>query len=607
MKNGTGSSALRAYLAQQVPETMLPSAFVELEQLPRTLNGKIDRKALPTLESLNREVEKDGVQLSPIEQIVAGIWSDVLRLPAVGRQGNFFNLGGHSLLVTQVLARVREHLKVELPVRSLFEAPTVEQFARLLEEQLSRGGQSELTSIARVSREGELPLSYAQQRMWFFEQLAQGTSAFNMAAGVRLQGSLNVAALEQTFSEIMRRHEGLRAVFPAVNGEPRQVIQPPRRFQLPLTDLSHLPAAEREVQAARLAQEETLRKFDLERGPLVRPTLLKLSEQEHILFCALSHIIADDQSFEVVISEMSQLYSAQMQGDPSPLSELSVQYVDYAAWQRQWLQGEELERRLTYWRRQLADAPERLNLPHQRIRPKVQTFKGARHFTQITADQLQALRDLSQREGMTLFMTMLSGFVLLLKLYTGEDDIVVGTPYANRERPEVEKLIGILVNTIILRVNLVDVETSKDVMTRVREVCLDANAYQVPPELLREDMLRRGEDRDRLFDVWFQLDRLRQEEFNMKGLTVTSYRESTEATRFELSLCLGEMEEKIVGAFEYDENMFTTKTTSQMLDDYLQLLALMAADLEKPIATISLTRTDELEQLSSSFAASLEV
>src|SRR5688572_4114568 len=211
MKNGTGSSALRTYLAQQVPETMLPSAFVELEQLPRTLNGKIDRKALPTLESLNREVEKDGVQLSPIEQIVAGIWCEVLRVERIGQQGNFFNLGGHSLLVTQVLARVREHLKVELPVRSLFEAPTVEEFARLLEEQLSRGGQSEPRSIARVSREGELPLSYAQHRMWFFEQLSQGTSAFNMAAGVRLQGSLNVAALEQTFGEIMRRHEGLRA------------------------------------------------------------------------------------------------------------------------------------------------------------------------------------------------------------------------------------------------------------------------------------------------------------------------------------------------------------------------------------------------------------
>jgi non-ribosomal peptide synthetase component F len=286
---------------------------------------------------------------------------------------------------------------------------------------------------------------------------------------------------------------------------------------------------------------------------------------------------------------------------------LSVQYVDYAAWQRQWLQGEELERRLAYWRRQLADAPEKLNLPQRRLRPKVQAFGGARHVTQIPAEQTRALRELSQREGMTLFMTMLSAFVLLLKLYTGETDVAIGSAYGNRERADVEKLIGILVNTIVLRVNLSDAETIKDVMTRVREVCLDANAYQVPPELLKEDMLKRGEQRERLFDVWFQLDRLNQEEFQMTGLTATSYREAKEATRFELSLCIGESEEQLRGAFEYDESMFTAKTTGRMLEDYHELLALMVAEPEKRISGISLTRTDELEELSSSFVASLEV
>jgi hypothetical protein len=321
----------------------------------------------------------------------------------------------------------------------------------------------------------------------------------------------------------------------------------------------------------------------------------------------LCHIIGDGQSFEVVIAEMSQLYTTFVQGTQSALPELSVQYVDYAAWQRQWLQGEELERRLAYWRRQLADAPEKLNLPQRRLRPKVQAFGGARHVTQISADQTRALRELSQREGMTLFMTMLSAFVLLLKLYTGEVDIAIGSAYANRERAEVERLIGILVNTIVLRVNLSDAETIKDVMTRVREVCLDANAYQVPPELLKEDMLKRGEQRERMFDVWFQLDRLSQEEFHMKGLTASSYREANEATRFELSLCIGELEEQMRGALEYDRSMFTAKTTGRMLEDYHQLLALMVAEPEKRISTISLTRTDELEELSSSFVASLEV
>jgi non-ribosomal peptide synthetase component F len=237
----------------------------------------------------------------------------------------------------------------------------------------------------------------------------------------------------------------------------------------------------------------------------------------------------------------------------------------------------------------------------------VQKFQGARHLTQITVNETRSLRELSQREGTTLFMTMLSAFVLLLKLYTGEDDIVVGTAYANRERSDFEKLIGILVNTIALRINLSGAVTARDVMVRVREVCIDANTYQVPPELLKEDMLKRGDERERLFDVWFQLDRLGRETFQMKGLTATSYREAEEATRFELSLCVGELEETMSGALEYDENMFTAKTTSQMLDDYHQLLALMAAEPERPISTISLTRSDELEELSSSFVASLEV
>ena len=607
LNNGTSTAPLRQHLAERLPETMLPSAFVELDQLPRTLNGKIDRKALPELDSLQAGPERDSGSLTPVEEMLAGIWCEVLRLPAIGRTGNFFNLGGHSLLVTQVLARVRQYLKVDLPIRSLFEAPTLGEFAQLIQERIGAGRQSELPAIIRVSREGELPLSFAQQRMWFFDQLSSGTSAFNVASGVRLKGSLNVAALEQTFSEIIRRHEILRTVFRAVNTEPVQLIQPPSSFKLPLVNLSMLTIEQGERQAARLAQEETLRPFDLGTGPLVRPTLLRMGDQEHIVICSMDHIISDGQSFEVVIAEMSQIYSTFSQGHPSSLPELNLQYIDYAAWQRQWLQGEELEQRLGYWRKQLADAPWRLTLPQRRARPKVQGFNGARHLTQVSTAQTEAVKELSRREGTTLFMTMLSGFVLLLKLYTGDDDIVVGSTYANRERADVEKLIGILVNTLVLRVNLSGARTFKDVMTRVREVCLDAYTYQLPPELLREDMLKRGEERERLFDVWFQLEKPRQEQFNMKGLTVLPYLEAKEVTRFELSLGLGDFEERIAAALEYDENMFTAETTERMLDDYFELLTLMVADSEREISTISLTRNDEIEQLSSSFVASLEV
>ena len=332
-----------------------------------------------------------------------------------------------------------------------------------------------------------------------------------------------------------------------------------------------------------------------------------MGAQHHIVICTMHHIIADGQSFEVVIAEMSQIYSALIKGQSSPLADLSVQYVDYAAWQRQWLQGEVLEQRLAYWRKQLEDAPQRLSLPQRLARPKVQEFKSAKHFFRVSVGQTESLRELSRREGMTLFMTMLSGFVLLLNRYAGDEDIVVGSTYANRERPEAEKLIGILVNTLVLRLNLSGVVTFKDIMRRVRDVCLDAYTYQVPPELLRQNLDTRDEERERFFDVWFQLERARHEKFGMTGLEVTPYVEGKEASRFELSMSLGEQEREIAGELEYDENIFPARTTFRMLEDYLHLLALMVADPDQDLSTISLTSNDEIEQLSSAFVANLEV
>ncbi|HKR11857.1 MAG TPA: amino acid adenylation domain-containing protein [Pyrinomonadaceae bacterium] len=597
MNNGFGSDQLRQYLAERLPETMVPSAFIELDQLPRTLNGKLDRKALPQLELAQAEKEmREAGPRNPVEEIVAGIWCEVLRLPAIGKHGNFFNLGGHSLLVTQVLSRVREFLKVDLPVRSLFETPTIEEFAQLIQEQISAGKQVELTPIARVSREGELPLSHPQQRMWFFEQLASGSGAFNIALGLRLKGQLNVTALEQTFGEIFRRHEGLRTVFPAVNDQPVQIIQGPASFRLPVVDLSRLSGEEREREANRLAQEETLHRFDLGVGPLVRPALLRLSEEEHLVICTMHHIVGDGESFGVIIAEMSQLYSGFTEGRQSGLAELSVQYVDYAAWQRQWLTGDVLEERLNYWRGQLAEAPERMSLPQRRARPKVQGFGGARHQLSLTAEHTEALRELSRREGMSLYMTMLSGFVLLLNFYTDDEDIVVGSAYANRERAEAEPLIGILTIALMLRVNLNGAETFRDIMKRVRDVCLDAYAHQVPPELLREDLAKRGEERDRLFDVWFQFEKQQKEKFEMSGMEV-SIIDTIEVTRFELSVTLGEGAEQITGKLEYDDSIFSAETTAQMSKDYMNLLALMAAEPDRKLSTVVLEEAQKAQAL----------
>ena len=576
MNNGSGTDHLRPYLAERLPETMLPSALIELDQLPRTLNGKLDRKALPSLEVLQAQRDAEHSEpRTPIEEIVSGIWSEVLRLPVVKRTDNFFNLGGHSLLVTQVVLRVRETLKVELPIRSLFEAPTLFQFAELIQEQLSRGTQSEQSAIETVARDRELPLSFAQQRMWFFDRLS-GRSSFHIPMGVRFKGALSKAALEQTFGEIVRRHEILRTVFPAVNDQPMQVIQPPSRFQLNLVDLSRLPANYREQRAAELAQQDAVRRFDLAYGPLMRLMLLQMDEDDHILICTMHHIIADGQSLGVVIAEMNRLYNAFDQGQQSPLGELGVQYVDYSAWQRQWLQGEVLQTRLVYWRQQLDNAPRQLSLPQQSSRPRVQKFKAARQDLALSQELTERLRELSRREGVTLLMTMLSAFVLLLRKYTGDEDIVVGLPHANRERPESQTLIGILVNTLVLRVDLSGELTFSETLRRVKEVCLDAYSNQVPPELLREGFS--DLEGDRLFDVWFQFEREEREKLEMNGLECELYAPGREETKFELSMMLSEQKDGIKGIFEYDVELFDDETMTEMLQSYFNLLEKVVAD-----------------------------
>ena len=581
--NGTNSEQLRHFLAERLPEMMLPSAVVKLNQLPRTLNGKIDRKALPSFESLQAEcdAEESGPR-SPLEEIVSGIWCEVLRLPFVRRTDNFFNLGGHSLLVTQVILRVRETFKVELPIRSLFEAPTLVQFAELIQEQISRGAQIETSPVERVARDEELPLSYAQHRMWFLDQLSGKGASFHIPMGLRIKGSLNKIALEQTFNEIVRRHENLRTVFPAVDDRPVQIIQAPARFQLSLVDLSGVSAQERESYAAKLANEDALRRFDLARGPLMRLTLVEMDHDEHILICTFHHIISDGQSFEVVSAEMNRLYNAFDQGQQSPLAELNVQYVDYSAWQRRWLQGEVLEKRLAYWRKQLKDAP-RLSLPQQSSRPLVQRFKAARRDMALSQELIERLKELSRREGVTLLMTMLSGFVLLLRKYTGDEDIVVGTPYANRERPESQKLIGVLMNVLVLRVDLSDELTFRETLRRVKDVCLDAYSNQLPPELLREVFVGSGKEGERLFDVYFQLEREEREKLEMRGVECQLYTAGSEETRFELSVNLVERNDEIRGVLEYDMELFDDDTMTEMQHSYIKLLEKMVADPDRRV------------------------
>src|SRR5215472_6622213 len=494
LKNGDGASGLRQHLADRLPEFMQPSAIVTLEELPRTLNGKIDRKALPTLEQA-REQQGAGTEYRPrtaVEEIVAGIWSEVLRLPRVGLEENFFELGGHSLLATQIISRVREALQVDLPLRVLFEAPSAGALAERIEEERQQGTGVQNEPIRRVERNGELALSYAQQRMWFLEQLAEGSAAYHLAMGLRAMGSLNIGLLEQTWQEVVRRHEVLRTSFPARQGEPVQVIGRAERVRLPLVDLGRLGEEERVGEAERISGEQAQRSFDLSRGPLVRAVLVRLQESEHVVLFTMHHIISDGWSFQVVTRELNRLYESYGGGQVSSLSELGIQYADYAAWQRTWLSGEQLQERLEYWRKQLEGAEVRLQLPQRQRRPAVQRHRGRRQEVALDGELVRGLRELSRRQGSTLYMTLLSGFAALLYQYTGQDEVVVGSVIANREREEVEQLIGFVANTLVLRVNVGGEPSFGELMRRVRETCLGAYAHQMPPEKLVEGLGRQG-------------------------------------------------------------------------------------------------------------------
>ena len=426
-----------------------------LAALPLTPNGKLDRRALPAVELGRPELGGEYVAArTPAEEVVAGIWSVMLRVEQVGVNDNFFELGGHSLLATQVISRVREAFNVEVGLRVLFEEPTVRGLAAAVEAALKAGQGVQAPAMVKVSREGELVLSYAQQRLWFLDQLEPNSSSYNIPAAVRLRGTLDIAALEQSFGEIIRRHESLRTRFGVVDGRPVQLIEETPDFSLPVIDLSTLPEQEREVEARRLATEELQGSFDLREGPLLRARVLQLGAEEFVLLCTMHHIVSDGWSMGVFIRELTALYTAYAAGEASPLPDLTIQYADFAHWQREWLEGEVLEGQLSYWKKQLAGAPAVLELPTDYPRPAIQSFRGAHHPLTLSEDLSAKLKQLSQREGVTLFMTLLAAFQVLLSRYSGQEDIVVGSPIANRNRAETEQLIGFFVNTLVLRTDL---------------------------------------------------------------------------------------------------------------------------------------------------------
>ena len=427
-------SALRAFLQTRLPEYMIPAAYVRLEKFPLTPHGKVDRQSLPVPDDAS--YVREGGSATPqtvVEELLAGIWAEVLGLTQVGRQENFFALGGHSLLITRVISRLRQVFQVELPIQSLFEAPTV----AALVQRIDTARRMDAPPLVLVGREHALPLSFAQQRLWFLEQLEPVSSLYTISRALRLSGRLNIAALQQALNTIVHRHEALRTTFVTVYGTPVQMIAAHRQVALPVVDLSTRAPADREAEMQRHCTQESQRPFDLAADLMLRATLLQLGAEEHVLLLTLHHIAVDGWSIDVMFRELSVLYDAFSAGKSPTLPELPIQYADFAVWQRQWLAGEVLNTQLAYWRQQLDNAPPLLELPTDRPRPVRQTFRGAQQAVVLPHTLWQSLKVLRQHAGSTLFMTLLAALKVLLHRYTGRTTLWWGQrlPTVRRPRP----------------------------------------------------------------------------------------------------------------------------------------------------------------------------
>lgn len=590
---------LKDFLQSKLPEYMLPAAFVPLAQLPLTPSGKINRRALPAPEGADLLPSGEYVApRTPTEAQLAELWAELLNVSRVGALDHYFDLGGHSLLATQLSARVRQVFGVELPLRAVFERPTLAGLA----EQIDRAQRGvALPPIELASRPlTEAALSFAQQRLWFIDQFEPHSAQYNLPDVVRLRGTLEVEALTQALNDVIARHEILRTTFQNVEGRALPRVAPALTLSVPVVDLTDLPNSEGEAEALRLAEVEARRPFDLSRGPLVRATLLKLRADDHLALLTLHHIVSDGWSSGVLTRELAALYAAFVAGRPSPLPPLALQYADYAVWQRGWLTGEVLQAQLEYWKRTLGEAAPPLNLPTDRPRPAVQTNRGALQTFTLDAELTSALKALSRSEGATLFMTLLTAFQALLHRYTGQAIIHVGTPVANRPRAELEDLIGFFVNTLVLRGDFSGGPTFREALRRVREAALGAFAHQDLPFEKLVDALqpRRDLSQAPLFQVMFLFQTARpRQAIHLPGLTLEPQVVHMGTSNFDLTLALEQTGETLSGAVEYNTDLFEAATIARLVGHYRTLLVALAGHADQPVAALPLLDEAERRQL----------
>ncbi|MEP7121093.1 MAG: non-ribosomal peptide synthase/polyketide synthase [Byssovorax sp.] len=590
------SAELRDALKERLPEYMVPAAFVVLDALPLTASGKIDRKALPAPSASAVEARAYVAPRGPVESALAAIFTEVLAIPTVGAHDDFFDLGGHSLLATRIMARVRASFAVDLPLRALFDAPTPSALAGRVEAALRAGHGVAAPPMVRVPREGPLPASFAQERLWFLDQLEPGDPSYVVPTSMHLTGALDAAALGRALAEVVRRHESLRTTFAEVAGHPVQVIHEHLAIPLPFTSLTSLPAGEREAAIRRELAAEVARPFDLATGPLLRARLFQLADDDHVLFLALHHIVSDAWTLGILNREIGSLYRAFLAGAAPTLPELPIQYADYAAWQRAWLAGEVLDAQLGYWRQRLQGAPTSIDLPTDRPRPAIPSHRGAHRSFTVPADVTAGLEGLARKEGATLFMTLLAAFDVLLHRTTDQRDVVVGTPIAGRTQAETEGLIGFFVNTLVLRAEIDPEQSFRELLARVKETCLGAYAHQDTPfeRLVQEIAPGRDMSRSPLFQVVFVLQNAAAGGLDLDGVRRRGIRLDSATAKFDLTLAMARTASgMLLGSIEYATDLFDAATIDRLVDRFGVLLAGIVADPSRAVRALPILPASE--------------
>ncbi|KAG0196054.1 hypothetical protein BGX28_000180, partial [Mortierella sp. GBA30] len=577
------ASTLRSHLKTILPEYMVPAAFVRMDAFPLTPNGKLDRRALPVPGDADFAREEYEAPQGEIECSLAAIWVELLQVERVSRHDGFFALGGHSLLAVRLMNRI-SGLGVRIPLSLLFDSPTLAAFASAVSASIAHGT-TMLPAITPVTRDTVLPLSFEQQRLWFLAQLEGISEAYHVQNTIRLHGHLNLSAWIQAWDELYARHEALRSVFVSTKGHPEVHILPPEGMPIRWIDLRG--ALDRDIQLNRLIVKEIHTPFDLAQGPMIRIAMIQIGDDEHILLVSQHHIVSDGWSSGIMLREISQLYTAYCSGQPSPLTPLAIQYPDYATWQRQWLSGDRLQAQSEYWRTTLSGAPVLIDLPSDRPRPAQQSFSGDHIPVNLDADLTSALKQLSQKHGVTLFMTIMCAWSVVLSRLSGQDDIVIGTPTANRGRQEIEPLIGFFVNTLAIRVNMSGEPNTRELLERVRRSILGAYEHQDLPfeQVVEIVQPPRRMNHTPLFQVMFVWQDKEEGGWDLPGLQVSSYEVGHDTSKFDLTLALCDSDDGIAGMIEYTTSLFDPSTIERYSGYLHMVLRAMVSAVDQPLGT----------------------